>query len=219
MPSKKSAATKEREQDHWRQHNWYYLINSNPPEYTTYHDCDKETAEKYFGIVYAIYHGEAHNKIYFGSTLQGQKKRLVYHFDDAYIQMRRSLFYDWMRFRCRTREEAEELIKIAIVHKVYFKPYTTKKEKDRVLVEYEKKYINDYFPTGRLLNEKLISKENRQLIPQLIAENKLMKYTLQVKIGDIIETFKEEGMVDGIRALEELRLNLLGGVTEEETDD
>lgn len=218
MPRPKSAtAAKERETDHWRVHNWNFIIGSNPAEYTTYHECDKETCDsKFYGIVYAIYHGQGHNKIYFGSTLQGHKKRLAYHLDDAYVKMSRSLFHTWLRCICPTREEAEAVIRISVVHKVYFQPYTTMKVKNRVLVELESKYINDYFSSGRLLNEKLISKENRLLIPHLIRENKLLKYSIQLKIKDVIDTFKEEGMTDGLRALEELRVNLLGGVTEEE---
>jgi hypothetical protein len=215
MPRSSSNSS---EPDFWRKQDFWYLMRTRPAQHVTYHECTPESAHHWAGSIYVLYNSRTTNKIYFGSTLQGYTKRRAYHLDDAYgNKLGMAPVQQWMRLVCPTRQEAEAQIKLTVVHSVYFSPTATEEEKNNVLKDIEKDFINKYYHTGRLLNVNLLNHENRaHMVAMILKGGDLNRYDIIYKIAEIIDVLKEEGKADALRMLESLHLNLLGGLSEED---
>lgn len=220
MPRKNANNKREETPDPWRIHNYFFYIKTKPAEHCTYHECTPATCNTYAWSIYVIYHGKKGNQIYFGSTSDSVSIRLQNHFKDVYgTRTRPTLFHHWMRTQCPTIEEARADIKIAVVQWIFFPRSYTDEQKKTAIVQYEKKYINDWFSTGRTLNDNLISAENRATLRNQIREGRKLRFSILHRVSEIINVIHEEGASEGVKALQDLCRNLLGCESEDDIDD
>lgn len=196
------STNKQYKTDYWREHNYFTIIRpqnngkgwSSRPQDNTYHGgCTPEEAwEQYPAHIYVLYDsrkGTYNNMYYIGSTTAGHTKRKQYHLDECYCKLATSKLYIWMRARCPTRPEAEAHIKCVYLHHVHFKKDVAEDEKEKVLHEIERQFINDFYHPQRSLNTNLLSDENKKKKRNAIKEESKgvkLRSLLYQAIGDVL---------------------------------
>lgn len=105
-----------------------------------------------------------------------------------------------MRARCPTRPEAEAHIRCVYLHHVHFKKDVAEDEKEKVLHEIERQFINDFYHPQRSLNTNLLSDENKKK-----KRNAIKEESKGVKLRSLVYHALGEAMesdnLDDVRAM------------------
>lgn len=200
--------------DPWRADGWFNYIMTYPDEYTTWYDgCTPENVEDHpwykWSYIYALWPMEEKNAwFYIGLSTDHPYTRKENHLKDAFEgKLDHTPLHHQLRVLGENQMElAKGRFMVSVIHHVRFRKGTPPWVKKEVLGEHEKRLINHYHGTDRLVNINLVSKENKAR--QLQRVSAAFKANLYTQLQETIETIKEEGARDGIRAIENIMATL-----------